>query len=105
MINQQILENKIRKIYKKILSEQLNPAAIEDLTDRNDHTGAVLELAKQLNQKDFIKVLEAIEIIHEFEGSMPDEIHTYRKGLKNRLMQLLKSKYSNEEYEAIRLAF
>jgi hypothetical protein len=63
---------------------------IAKLTDKNDHTTAVIELAKFLKDTKSIKKLEAIEVIHKVEGSIPLEISKYRdnilKGLFKKIM-------------------
>jgi hypothetical protein len=66
---------------------------IAKLTDRNDHTGAVIELATFLNNTRAIKLLQAIETIHKIEGSMPTEISKYRSSISKDLKDNFKSKY------------
>ena len=60
---------------------------IAKLTDRNDHTTAVMELAKFLKDTKAIKKLEAIEVIHKVEGSIPYEISKYRDNILNSLFK------------------
>lgn len=78
---------------------------IAKLTDRNDHTGSVLELAKFLNDKKAIKVLQAVQQIHDAEGSMPSEISKYRSNILNDLMSKLKSKHGAEIAKQINGSF
>jgi hypothetical protein len=80
-------------------------AKIAKLTDRNDHTGSVLELATFLNDTKSVKLLQAIQTIHTIEGSMPSEISKYRDGILKDLMGKVKSKYGADAYKEINGAF
>jgi hypothetical protein len=100
---------------KQIVSEVGNPhenpevlalsKKIAKLTDRNDHTASVMELAKFLKDTKAIKKLEAIEIIHKVEGSMPAEISKYRDKILNGLMDVAGDKYSLHDYTNLKGAF
>lgn len=80
---------------------------IAKLTNSNDHTGSVIELAKFLKDTKTIKKLEAIETIHKIEGSLPSEISKYRdnilKGLLKKIMD--DDKYSLTDVANIKGAF
>ena len=80
-------------------------AKIAKLTDRNDHTGSVLELAKFLNDKKAVKALQAVQQIHDAEGSMPSEIAKYRSNVLNDLMNKIKSKHGADIAKQINGAF
>ena len=80
-------------------------ADIEKYTDRNDHTSAVLTLAKFLGQTKYIKLIEAIQIIHRIEGSMPSEISKYRSILLKDLIDKFKSKYGQDAASKLNGAF
>ena len=73
-------------------------AKIAKLTDRNDHTRAVLELATFLNDTKSIKKLQAVETIHTIEGSMPTEISKYRSSVLQDLMDKFAKKYFKMKY-------
>ena len=80
-------------------------AKIAKLTDRNDHTGSVMELATFLNDNTSIKKLQAIETIHTIEGSMPTEISKYRSSVLKDLMDKFKSKYGSDAAKELNGAF
>ena len=80
-------------------------AKIAKLTDRNDHTGSVLELATFLNDTKSVKLLQAIQTIHTIEGSMPSEISKYRDNILKDLMSKVKSKYGSDAAKELNGAF
>ena len=78
---------------------------VAKLTDRNDHTGAVIELATFLNNTKAVKLIQAIETIHTIEGSMPSEISKYRDNILKDLMNKFKSKYGSDAAKEVNGAF
>ena len=80
-------------------------AKIAKLTDRNDHTRAVLELATFLNDTKSIKKLQAVETIHTIEGSMPTEISKYRSSVLQDLMDKFAKKYGSAPAKELNGAF
>jgi hypothetical protein len=80
-------------------------AKIAKLTDRNDHTGSVLELATFLNDTKSVKLLQAIQTIHTIEGSMPSEISKYRDSILKDLISKVKSKYGSDAAKELNGAF
>lgn len=80
-------------------------AKIAKLTDRNDHTGSVIELATFLNDTKSVKKLQAVETIHTIEGSMPTEISKYRSSVLKDLMDKFKSKYGSDAAKELNRAF
>ena len=88
-------------------SLDINPIVdkIAKLTDRNDHTGSVVELATFLNDTKAIKKLQAIQTIHTIEGSMPSEISKYRDNILKDLMNKFKSKYGQDSFNKLNAAF
>lgn len=78
---------------------------LSQLTDDNDHTGARLLLAKQLNASKWIEALQGVEMIQRAEMGLPSEILKYRENIYKDLMKLAKRKYSKEEYNKIYGAF
>jgi len=80
-------------------------ADIEKYTDRNDHTGAVIELAAFLNNTKALKLLQAIETIHDIEGSMPSEVSKYRSSILKDLTNKFKSKYGDDAAKELNGAF
>jgi hypothetical protein len=80
-------------------------ARVAKATDKNDHTGAVMELSVFLNDTKSFKKLEAIETIHTIEGSMPSEISKYRDSILKDLMNKFKSKYGQDAVKELNRAF
>jgi hypothetical protein len=78
---------------------------IAKLTDRNDHTGSVLELATFLNDTKSVKLLQAVQQIHNIEGSIPSEISKYRDNILKDLMNKIKSKYGSDAAKKVNSAF
>jgi predicted phosphatase len=78
---------------------------IVKLTDRNDHTGSIIELATFLNDTKAIKLLQSIQTIHKIEGSIPSEISKYRDNILKGLMVNVKSKLGSDVAKAINGAF
>ena len=48
------------------------------LTQDNDHTEALLVIAKFLNHKRFIRIFEGIKMCHDAEGFIPEPLNSYR---------------------------
>jgi hypothetical protein len=80
-------------------------AKIAKLTDRNDHTGSVIELATFLNDTKSVKKLQAVETIHTIEGSMPTEISKYRSSVLQDLMDKFAKKYGSDAAKELNGAF
>ena len=78
---------------------------ITKLTDRNDHTGSVLELATFLHDTKAVKLLQAVQQIHNVEGSIPSEISKYRENILKGLMDKVKSKYGPDAVKQVDSAF
>jgi len=68
---------------------------INDLTDRNDHGGAVKLLAKLLGLKKEEKIMVKIIEIHKIAGHMSPVLISYRNEIRNKCLDLAKKKYSN----------
>jgi hypothetical protein len=66
---------------------------IQELTDCNDHSGAVVALAKHC--KRLVKEAEAVQTLHSFFGYMPSDLHSVREEVKRQLLSgLPRSKQS-----------
>ena len=72
---------------------------IYDMTDRNDHNGARLQLAKLAKSKYHEKFYQAISDLHDLYGSMPPELIKLRNKMEPKFMKHLKNTFSN--YDAI----
>ena len=69
------------------------------MTDRNDHNGARLELAKLAKSKYHIKFYQAISDLHKLYGSMPRDLINLRDDMEPKFMKHLKNTFS--DYDAI----
>ncbi|CAB4143021.1 hypothetical protein UFOVP449_104 [uncultured Caudovirales phage] len=78
---------------------------IQNNTDRNDHTNAVLELAKFLKQKDETEILNSIMNIHDKLGSMPSGLSKLRGEILDQLLKTVKAKHGYDIYTQIKSAF
>ena len=78
--------------------KEMNPKVIEKiakLTDRNDHNESLLLLAKELKDREAIKLLGSIKDMHKVYGHMPKELIDLRNKVFDNLMRQSKSKYAN----------
>jgi hypothetical protein len=78
---------------------------IQKLTDINDHTGAVLKLAKFLKDPYYISVLNGIEKVHNKLGYLPAEYSSARNFTLNQLLNIAKDKLPGVEYQLINKSF
>ena len=80
--------------------KEMNPKVIEKiakLTDRNDHTESLLVLAKELRDKEAVKLLNNIKDMHKVYNHMPQELLTLRNRVFDNLMRKSSSQYSNHK--------
>jgi len=84
-----------RKVVEKVVS----------LTGRNDHNGAILEIAKMIGAKKIEKIIEYLQGIQKILGYMPFDLVKYRGDLSSELEKLAKKKLSKEEYKELYSAF
>jgi hypothetical protein len=78
---------------------------IQKNTDTNNHTEAVLILAKFLKDNKKVKILNAIEDITKVEGHTPSYLLQYRNSVLKELLESLKDKYDNNTYMRVSSAF
>lgn len=74
---------------------------IEQQTDENDHTGAKLTIAKFFKLTHFVKVFEAIEVLHDAEGSMPEDLYNYRRRKGIEMMKAIEQQHGTEIHDLI----
>lgn len=81
-------------------SDAQNPQAaiknIADLTDDNDHNGAVMALAKMMGDKSSTVEMEKIQKYHNSKGHMPQSLIKYRSSILNNLLVQAKKKYGDK---------
>ena len=70
---------------------------IEKMTDRNDHTGSLMHLAKLLGDRKGLEALKGIMMTHKALGHMPDGLMRTRNQIYDNLMRQSSSKYSNHK--------
>ena len=70
---------------------------IEKMTDRNDHTGSLMHLAKLLGDRKGLDALKGIMMTHKALGHMPDGLMRTRNQIYDNLMRQSSSKYSNHK--------
>ena len=98
-----LLKSLVEKAQDKYVQEiseakefpQVDIDKINDLTDRNDHGGAVKLLAKLLGLKKEEKIMVKIIEIHKIAGHMSPVLIGYRNEIRNKCLDLAKKKYSN----------
>ena len=82
--------------------------AIKDIkqnTHYNNHTLAMVELAKLLKAKGHQKRLEMIEEFNNMDGHLDRRLGDYRNDIWEKLKASAKTKFSPKEFEAIMRAF
>ena len=80
--------------------KEMNPKVIQKiakLTDRNDHTESLLLLAKELRDKEAVKLLGNIKDMHKVYGHMPDELRKLRNVIYDNLMRQSKDMHDNHD--------
>lgn len=70
---------------------------IEKMTDRNDHTGSLMHLAKLLGDRKGLEALKGIMMTHKALGHMPEGLMKTRNQIYDNLMRQSSSKYSNHK--------
>ena len=91
-----------REMWEDAIMEKkdLDPKVIEkiaDMTDRNDHNEAVIELAKALKERKVIKMMELLKKMHKEMGHMTSDMMGMRKDLHNQLMDKSKKSFGNHK--------
>ena len=74
---------------------QIKIDMLKKLTDRNDHNGSVVYLAKMMKDKKGLKLMDLLSQMHKANGSMTSDMITIRKGILDKLLNKAKSQYSN----------
>lgn len=99
--------SKFSKMVKEAAQEEVSAPIrklvdkMEKFTDNNQHTDTLSELAKHLGSKKHQLLLQAIDDIHEIEGSLPSEISKYRDRIYDELTALAKRSMNAKEYSAV----
>jgi|MDSV01.1.fsa_nt_gb hypothetical protein len=70
---------------------------IAQMTDRNDHNGSLMHLAKLLGDRKGLEALKGIMMTHKALGHMPDGLIKTRNQIHDNLMRQSSSKYSNHK--------
>ena len=78
---------------------------IADLTDNNDHNGAVMTLAKMMDDKSSTAEMEKIQKYHNLKGHMPQSLIKYRSSILNNLLVQAKKKYGNKFAKQLQNSF
>ena len=78
---------------------------IADLTDNNDHNGAVMALAKMMNDKSSTAEMEKIQKYHNLKGNMPQSLIKYRSSILNNLLTQAKRKHGDKFAKQLHSSF
>ncbi len=74
---------------------------VADLTDRNQHTAAVIEIAWYFNQVNTAQILTHVEQIAALVGSMPPELLKYRDALTREILEAITRDHGQEGADRI----
>ena len=89
MIKLQDIPTEKKELSKSIVDD------IAKMTDRNDHNGARMELAKAMNNLKYQNIYQGIKMIADREGRMPRGLMKYRDDVDKKFFQLAKRTYDN----------
>ena len=87
----------IEEIIEKKEMSAADIKKIAQMTDRNDHTGSLMHLAKLLGDRKGLEALKGIMMTHKALGHMPDGLMRTRNQIYDNLMRQSSSKYSNHK--------
>ena len=87
----------IEEIIEKKEMSAADIKKIGQMTDRNDHTGSLMHLAKLLGDRKGLDALKGIMMTHKALGHMPDGLMRTRNQIYDNLMRQSSSKYSNHK--------
>jgi hypothetical protein len=100
----QMMADKDKKEPKRTsLSDELDNIA--DLTDNNDHNGAVMALAKMLDDKSSIAIMDKIQKHHKSKGHMPQSIIKYRTDIMKNLLVKAERRYGSKFAKQLQNSF
>ena len=100
----QMMADKDKKEPKRVsLSDEMDN--IKDLTDKNDHNGAVLALAKMMDDKSSATEMQKIQKYHNSKGHMPQSLIKYRSSILNNLLAKAKKTYGDKFAKQLQSSF
>ena len=100
----QMMADKDKKEPKRVsLSDELDNIA--DLTDNNDHNGAVMALAKMMDDKSSAAEMQKIQKYHNSKGHMPQSLIKYRSSILNNLLTQAKRKHGDKFAKQLHSSF
>lgn len=74
---------------------------VKQMTWDNDHTGALLAIAKHFGLTGFVTIFKAIEEIHRVEGSMSPDLGAYRQRKGDELLNAIRQEHGEAVYQQI----
>ena len=99
-----MMADKDKKEPKRVsLSDELDNIA--DLTDNNDHNGAVMALAKMMGDKSSAAEMQKIQKYHNSKGHMPQSLIKYRSSILNNLLAKAKKTYGDKFAKQLQNSF
>ena len=87
----------IEELVEKQEMKDADIKKIAQMTDRNDHTGSLMHLAKLLGDRKGLDALKGIMMTHKALGHMPEGLIKTRNQIYDNLMRQSSSKYSNHK--------
>jgi hypothetical protein len=76
--------------FEKLLAE------LRELTDTNQHTEALLQIAKHFRLRKLVKAFEAIETLHIEMGSLDFSLYDVRSRFSARLFSYIKDQHGEQ---------
>ena len=87
----------IEELVEKQEMKDADIKKIEKMTDRNDHTGSLMHLAKLLGDRKGLEALKGIMMTHKALGHMPEGLMRTRNQIYDNLVRQSLRKYSNHK--------
>lgn len=103
-MDKQKIADRVSKSMTSAIDER-TIGAIVRLTERNNHSGAIVMLAKVMKDGRLLKVAESIETLRDFAGYLPNGMREIQDKVRGVLLQKAKKKLSPEDYQSLYMAF
>ena len=107
-VDREAVADKLNDLADRIATFKWDPndiSLIEQMTDRNNHTEALIVAADMLGLKNLKKKLTLVAQLQDMEGSMPMALREYRDSLYDALMAQAKRQLDPEQFKKFYGAF
>jgi hypothetical protein len=102
------IAQELLSVARELAAEEKVPAfirKIERMTAQNDHNGAATLLAEELKLRKVVKVMEAIEVITQYDQGIPPNLRDIRYRALQYMWKEAKRKWGDEVGQMVYQAF